>query len=65
MIRYIVTFPSRVSDQAMFVIRKQMQAAENDQGWRDVILQEGAVVTRLNDRLRPSVATRNARKRLR
>jgi len=65
MIRYAVTFPGQLSDEAMAQIRAQLAIVGNERRVRDVVLQEGGTIARLDTVRVPSVRTKNAQKRLR
>jgi hypothetical protein len=61
MIRYVVTFPGEVTQSAVREMRAQLEVAENDRSWKDVILAYGGTLTRVNER-RVSVRARIAQR---
>ena len=62
MIRYAVSFPGRLDDRQTFLISRQLAEAANSPRWRDIVLQEGGSIVRVNTAPHPSVRARNAQK---
>ena len=45
MIRFILSLPGGITAERCAEIRDQLQAAENDHRWRDIVLANGGTIT--------------------
>jgi hypothetical protein len=62
MLRYVITFPGKLSMEEFVQIREQLHSAVTDWRWRDLVLVNGGTIVDLRRGRMPSVAVRNAQR---
>ena len=62
MIRYAVSFPGQLDDCQVALLSQQLREVADSPRWRDIVLQEGGSIVRVNATRHPSVRAKIAQK---